>query len=303
MSQTQVKSIYQRMIDVQKRVTTIIKNEVVKMSDNDRGYKAVSHDDVAAALHLPLAEAGIVLLPDVVNKVFSEFEVEKKNNYGTYKQRWYRADVDIVVKWINADKPDEFIESRGSAFALDTSDKCFAKAYSLALKIVLLKVHLLESSDEEEKRIFEKDMDDNRGLTNAAKQKSSTNYRDSNKTTEKKGPIPRTNKDVNVHKNNENTEGPKSESKDNQGENAQSKNNNEGANSSNTEPERHPDKSKINISKEQAEFLYKVGYKFGHKKEDITEVVHKITNKDKLSMVNNAEFELVLQELERTKKG
>lgn len=73
--------------------------------------------------------------------------------------------------------------------------------------------------------------------------------------------------------------------------------------SNNAEPERHPDKSKINISKEQAEFLYKVGYKFGHNKQEITEVVHKITNKDKLSMVNNAEFELVLQELERTKKG
>lgn len=73
--------------------------------------------------------------------------------------------------------------------------------------------------------------------------------------------------------------------------------------SNNAEPERYPDKSQINISKDQAEFLYKVGYKFGHNKQEITEVVHKITNKDKLSMVNNAEFELVLQELERTKKG
>ena len=34
----------------------------------------------------------------------------------------------------------------------DTSDKAYAKAYSLALKIVLLKVHLLESRDGEEQR-------------------------------------------------------------------------------------------------------------------------------------------------------
>lgn len=152
-------NIYQRFIQVQKQVRSVVKNDTIKMSATDKGYKAVSHDDVAALLHLPLAEAGIVMLPDVVDFSTTEFEVEKPGYNGKpgYIQRWYRTDLKIMVKWINADKPDDFFSSTGAAFALDTSDKSFAKAYSLALKIVLLKVHLLESRDEEEKRTFEAD--------------------------------------------------------------------------------------------------------------------------------------------------
>lgn len=145
-------NIYQRMIAVQKKVQTVLKNETVKMSENDKGYKAVTHDDVAALLHLPLAEAGIVLLPDI--EKFSTSTFDKVNQWGK-SVTWYRTDIEIICKWINADKPDDFIQSKGAAFALDTSDKSFAKAYSLAMKIVLLKVHLLESKDNEEQRPFD----------------------------------------------------------------------------------------------------------------------------------------------------
>lgn len=149
------KNIYQRFIEVQKKVLSVQKNEEVKMSERDKGYKAVNHDDVAAALHLPLAEAGIMMLPKVTKYSFSEFLVEKQSNSGKYQQKWYRTDIEIDVQWINADEPSDFFTSNGAAYAVDTSDKSFAKAYSLALKIVLLKVHLLESRDEEEKRLLE----------------------------------------------------------------------------------------------------------------------------------------------------
>lgn len=167
------KNIYQRMIDVQKAVSSVDKNEVVKMSENDRGYKAVTHDDVAAALHLPLANAGIVMLPDIVDFVTTEFNVEKPGwNGGPSRiQKWYRTDIKIKVEWINADEPTDRISSHGAAFALDTSDKSFAKAYSLALKIVLLKVHLLESRDNEEAREFERDEDPPAGTKKQAQQK------------------------------------------------------------------------------------------------------------------------------------
>ena len=146
-------NIYQRMILVQKAVQTVYKNDTIKMSENDKGYKATSHDDVAALLHLPLAEAGIVLLPDVIESSTSEVVV--KGKYGD--KFMFRTDLSIKVKWINADQPDDIIESHASAFALDSSDKGYAKAYSLALKICLLKVHLLESRDGEEQRDAEID--------------------------------------------------------------------------------------------------------------------------------------------------
>ena len=89
------KNIYQRIIEVQKQVTTILKNETVKMHENDKGYKAVTHDDVAAALHIPLAEAGIVVLPEVTE--FQNSSFEKSNKYGNLTT-WYRTDIKIKVK-------------------------------------------------------------------------------------------------------------------------------------------------------------------------------------------------------------
>ncbi len=145
-------NIFQRMIEVQKLVQSVDKNETVKMSETDKGYKAVTHDDVAAALHLPLAQCGVFMLPDIES--FETTQFDKVNRYGS-PVTWYRTDIKILVKWVNVDNPEDFITSRGAAFALDTSDKSFAKAYSLALKIVLLKVHLLESRDGEEQRPFD----------------------------------------------------------------------------------------------------------------------------------------------------
>jgi hypothetical protein len=55
MSEKTIPNIYQRIIQVQKAVTGVAKNEKV---EHGGGYKAVSHDDVAKLLHLPLAEAG-----------------------------------------------------------------------------------------------------------------------------------------------------------------------------------------------------------------------------------------------------
>ncbi|WKV32888.1 putative SSB protein [Bdellovibrio phage MAC3UK] len=133
-------------------VGEVEKRETVKMNENDKGYKAVTHDDVAAALHLPLAQCGVFMLPDIVKYETSTFE--KANSYGKITT-WYRTDLEIEVQWINIDDPTNLIKAKGASFALDTSDKSFAKAYSLALKIVLLKVHLLASRDEEERRLFE----------------------------------------------------------------------------------------------------------------------------------------------------
>lgn len=152
-------NIYQRMIQVQKAVQTVYKNDTVKMSENDKGYKATSHDDVAALLHLPLAEAGIVVLPEVLS--FTTSEVVIKGKYGDRHQ--FRTDLNIRVRWINSDNPDDFFESHSSSFALDSSDKGFAKAYSLAMKICLLKVHLLESRDGEEQRDFEREDEQAKG--------------------------------------------------------------------------------------------------------------------------------------------
>lgn len=148
---SQVKNVYQRLIEVQKVVQSVKKNETVETGQG-KSYKGVSHDDVAALLHMPLAEAGIAVIPTVTDSITTEFEL--KNKYGDIK-KWYKTDLQINVKYVNVDDPEDFFESNGKAFAIDSGDKGPAKAYSLALKIILLKVHMLESYDQEEQRNFE----------------------------------------------------------------------------------------------------------------------------------------------------
>lgn len=67
-------------------------------------------------------------------------------------------------------------------------------------------------------------------------------------------------------------------------------------------PEVFPDKTKIKINKEQAEFLYSTGYKYGFSKDDITSDIYKLTKHLKLSDMNNAEFENMLNHFKDNSK-
>lgn len=68
------------------------------------------------------------------------------------------------------------------------------------------------------------------------------------------------------------------------------------------EPDRFPKKEDIKISREQAEFLFQTGFKFGHTKDDIQNVVFNLTNKKRMGELNNKELELILQFLADNKK-
>lgn len=69
------------------------------------------------------------------------------------------------------------------------------------------------------------------------------------------------------------------------------------------EPETFPDKTKIKINKDQADFLYTTGYKFGFTKEEITNLIYQQTKHIKLSDMNNAEFDLVIDHMANNRKG
>jgi hypothetical protein len=105
---------------------------------------------------MPLAECGIVCVPTMYSCCVSEFERTKEWQGKVTSTKWYRADVEAVIKFINAEKPDECFESKAMAYAFDTSDKAIGKAYSMAVKSIYLKTFMLESTDEEEERVLEK---------------------------------------------------------------------------------------------------------------------------------------------------
>ena len=141
-------TLAQRMVTVMAEVRSVFKGANIQMGGG-RSYSAVSHDDVARLLHTPMATNGIYTKVSVEKVEISSKEVA--NKFGDIKSE-YRADVWVEVTFINSEKPEDREVCKGFAYAFDSGDKAVGKAQSMAVKYVLLKNFVLESTDEEESR-------------------------------------------------------------------------------------------------------------------------------------------------------
>lgn len=146
-------NLYKKIIQVYTEVQGIVKDG--EIAQGGSSYTVVTHDAVTKALHMPIAKAGLVVMPDMVACDVSEFEKVKVWNGQETKATWYKADVTAKIKIIDSDDPKQFVESTCRAYAFDTSDKAIGKAYSMAIKNIYLKVFMLESMDKEESRDFD----------------------------------------------------------------------------------------------------------------------------------------------------
>lgn len=147
-------NLHQKILTVYKEVRSIVKDGEIEQGNSS--YLVVTHDAVTRALHMPLANAGIVCIPNLELCQNSDFEVSKVWNKETTVSKWYRADVKASITFVNADDPQDRFTSNSFAYAFDKSDKAIGKAYSMAIKNIYLKVFMLESVDHEEEREIEK---------------------------------------------------------------------------------------------------------------------------------------------------
>lgn len=141
-------NLYQKINAVMKKVQTVHKGAKISMGGGS--YSAVSHDDVTALLHLPCAEIGIVLVPNVITSEITS-ELKAPDKYGNIKKE-YQSSVIVELTAINSDEPNERLTIKMPAYALDMGDKACGKSISMATKYAYLKLFMLESIDEEEQR-------------------------------------------------------------------------------------------------------------------------------------------------------
>lgn len=147
MSQEKPKLLGQKINQVMLKVQTVEKTAKIAMGSGS--YKAVTHDEVTSLLHLPVAEAGIVLKASVIDSKIERLEFI--DSYGKAKVQ-YMASVTVEVVAINSDDPTDTMKILMPAIAFDAGDKAFGKAISMATKYAYLKLFMLESVDEEEHR-------------------------------------------------------------------------------------------------------------------------------------------------------
>lgn len=98
------------------------------------GYDYITHDNVTLAAKRAFMKHGVVAVPSVA-------EHSKDGN---------RTELRVRAKFVNVDKPDDFIEVDGIGYGVDSSDKGPGKAYSYAMKYIYMKVLMLNSADDVE---------------------------------------------------------------------------------------------------------------------------------------------------------
>jgi hypothetical protein len=167
-------NLYQKINEVMKKVESVNKGATIEMGKG-RTYTAVNHDDVTSLLHKPLADIGIVAMPDMCEVALELVEKEVEYQGKISKKNDYLIKVWASVEFINSDKPDERIKTRAFSYALDSGDKATGKAYSMAIKYAYLKTFMLESCDEEESRDYEKNRTFTSTQSNSSNQKEAVN--------------------------------------------------------------------------------------------------------------------------------
>jgi hypothetical protein len=130
------KNIHQRLLSVMRQVSYVRKDQR-KVAGQ---YTAVKHDDVVAKVRPALVDAGVLVSTTVDSCVVS------RETVGTRAVNI--ATVSVIVKFINADKPDDLISGTFWGQGDDAGDKAVGKAVSYACKYALLKTLLLETGDD-----------------------------------------------------------------------------------------------------------------------------------------------------------
>lgn len=128
-------NIYQRMILAQEAARPIAKTKAT----NGMKYDYITHDDVTARAKDVLKASGVLFFPTID-------EMTQDANRTTVKVR---------CAFINADEPQEKLETIGYGYGNDNQDKGPGKAYSYAVKYALQKALMLNTGEDIETQAIE----------------------------------------------------------------------------------------------------------------------------------------------------
>ncbi len=140
-------NIYQRMLKAQSMVETVSKN--LQVDAGKQKYKAVSERDILDAVKKVEDKCGIYSYP-FERQVYENKATVNKNGYET---QWMR--IQTVYRFINIDKPEEFIDVTTYGDGVDTMDKAPGKAMTYADKYALMKAYKISTGDDPDKEASE----------------------------------------------------------------------------------------------------------------------------------------------------
>lgn len=140
-------NIFQKMESITEKLNRVAKNLQVGIGQSS--YKAVGEADVLAAVKPVEVEFGIYSYPVKRDVIYSnEFTTTTEYKGETKEKLTMFMRIKTIYRFVNVDKPEEYIEVETFGDGVDTQDKAPGKAMTYADKYALLKAYKIETGDD-----------------------------------------------------------------------------------------------------------------------------------------------------------
>lgn len=145
------RNLYQRLAAATAEMETVAKNLTVQTGKNG-SYKAAGERDILDAVKKVESKHGIYSFPARREIIDSEV-LENETQYG--KKTTFFLRVETVYRFLNVDKPEEFIEVTSYGDGMDSGDKATGKAMTYADKYALMKAYKISTGDDPDQQASE----------------------------------------------------------------------------------------------------------------------------------------------------
>ena len=144
-------NIFEKMSAITAELQTVGKNLTVGTGNNK--YKAVSERDILDAVKPIEAKYGVYSYPasrEVLesNMLENEKSFTSNGNTTVTKTTTFMTRIKTVYRFVNIEKPDEYIETTTFAEGIDPQDKGSGKAMTYADKYALMKGYKISTGDD-----------------------------------------------------------------------------------------------------------------------------------------------------------
>ena len=144
-------NIYEKLSAITTELSTVAKNLEVGFGQNK--YKAVGEADVLRAVK-PLEAKYKVYSYPVSRTIIESGTVENTNSKGEVKKNLFER-IEVVYRFVNIEKPEEYIDITSYGDGIDSQDKSVGKAMTYADKYALLKAYKIITGEDPDQNASE----------------------------------------------------------------------------------------------------------------------------------------------------
>lgn len=149
-------NIFEKLSSITNELTAVAKNLNVGVGSSS--YKAVSEGDVLAAVK-PLENKYKVYSYPISRRIVESGTIENESiDYKTQQKvikRQLFERIETIYRFVNIEKPDEYIDIVSYGDGIDSQDKSVGKAMTYADKYALLKAYKIITGDDPDQKASE----------------------------------------------------------------------------------------------------------------------------------------------------